>query len=366
MTEAKQDQQYKAVCLENDYIKISVLPELGGRIFTAVDKGDGYNFFYRQHVIKPALIGMLGAWISGGVEWNVPHHHRASSFMPVDYTLEENPDGSKTVWVGETELRHRTKWIVGLTLRPDRSYIEMTVKLFNRTAEAQSFLFWINPAVHANTNYQVIFPPSTEWTVQHAKPQFASWPIAHQVYGGTDYTRGVDISWWKNHPSPVSFFVWDCQEDFFGGYDHGKQAGVVQISNHHVSPGKKFFEWGNGAEGQMWTKILTDADGPYLELMAGSYSDNQPDYSWCQPGEVKVFKHFWYRFGSWAESRTPTRTRRSILTQATVWLGWPLTRRRPIRRPGHSFAPATACCSTNSRRSIRIIPSWRVLTSRMV
>jgi tetratricopeptide (TPR) repeat protein len=294
LTDRRDYQEYQAVHLENPYVKISILPQLGGRIFAAVDKGNNYDFFYRQHVIKPALIGMLGAWISGGVEWNVPHHHRATSFQPVDYTLEANEDGSKTVWVGETELRHRMKWIVGLTLHPDRSYIEMTVKLFNRTPEAQSFLFWINPAVHANTNYQVLFPPSTEWVVQHGKPEFASWPIARQFYGRTDYTRGVDISWWKNHPSPVSFFAWDTEEDFFGGYDHGRQAGVVQISNHHVSPGKKFFEWGNGPEGEMWSRILTETDGPYLELMAGSYSDNQPDYSWCQPGEVKVFKHYWY------------------------------------------------------------------------
>jgi len=294
MTERRENQQYKALYLENQYIQMSVLPELGGRIFTAMDKGNGYDFFYRQHVIKPALIGMLGAWISGGVEWNIPHHHRASSFMTVDHSIEEQPDGSKTVWVGETELRHRLKWLVGMTVRPDRSYIEMTVKVINRTPAAQSFLFWINPAVHASTNYQVIFPPSTQWAVQHGKPEFASWPIARQIYGGVDYTRGVDISWWKNHPSPVSFFAWHCEEDFFGGYDHGREAGVVQVSNHHVSPGKKFFEWGNGPEGEMWTKILSDEDGPYLESMAGSYSDNQPDYSWIQPGEVKVFKHYWY------------------------------------------------------------------------
>jgi len=223
-----------------------------------------------------------------------PHHHRASSFMTVDHTIEPHPDGSKTIWVGETELRHRLKWLLGMTVRPDHSYIEMTVKVINRTPAAQSFLFWINPAVHANTNYQVIFPPSTQWAVQHGKPEFASWPIARQTYGGVDYSRGVDISWWKNHPSPVSFFAWHCEEDFFGGYDHGREAGVVQVSNHHVSPGKKFFEWGNGPEGEMWTKILSDEDGPYLELMAGSYSDNQPDYSWIQPGEIKVFKHYWY------------------------------------------------------------------------
>lgn len=362
MTEVRENQNYRAVYLENEYVKISVLPELGGRIFSAVDKGNNYDFFYRQHVVKPALIGMLGAWISGGVEWNVPHHHRASSFMPVDYTVQHETDGGKTVWVGETELRHRMKWMVGLTLHPDRSYIEMTVKLFNRTPEAQSFLFWINPAVHANTNYQVIFPPSTEFAVQHGKPEFASWPIARQRYGGTDYTRGVDISWWKNHPSPVSFFAWNCQEDFFGGYDHGKDAGVVQVSNHHVSPGKKFFEWGNGPEGEMWTRILSDEDGPYLELMAGSYSDNQPDYSWCQPYEVKVFKHYWYpvrQLGGVKNANTEAAvnlevtngtaqvafntTKRYTRARAVLKAGdWTLLDQRISISPGHPFVTNSA------------------------
>ena len=294
LTDIKTNKSYQALFLENDYVQISVIPELGGRIWSATDKVNGYDFFYRQHVVKPALIGMLGAWISGGVEWNVPHHHRASSFMPVDNTTTTNADGSATIWVGEIELRHRMKWLVGLTLYPDRNYLELTCKMFNRTPFAWPMLFWINPAVHANTNYQVLFPPGTEWTAQHSKPEFASWPIARQIYGGTDYTRGVDISWWKNHDTPKSFFAWNYEDDWFGGYDHGRQAGVIHWADHHVAPGKKFFEWGNGPEGEMWTKILTDDDGPYLELMAGAWSDNQPDYSWIQPGETREWKHWWY------------------------------------------------------------------------
>src|SRR5947209_10597279 len=85
LIDTREDRPYKAVYLENEYVRLCVLPELGGRIFEAIDKTNGYNFFYRQHVIKPALIGMIGAWISGGVEWNIPHHHRASSFLPVQY-----------------------------------------------------------------------------------------------------------------------------------------------------------------------------------------------------------------------------------------------------------------------------------------
>ncbi len=294
LTDERLDKEYKAIYLENEYIQISVLPELGGRIFSAIDKGNGYAFFYGQHVVKPALIGMLGAWISGGVEWNVPHHHRATSFMPVPWTVEELPDGGRTVWVGEIELRHRMKWAVGITVRPGRSYVEMNVRMENRTPVAHSMLFWINPAVHANENYQVIFPPSTEFATQHGKPEFAHWPIARERYGGNDYTAGVDISWWKNHNSPVSFFAWNYTDDWFGGYDHGAHAGTLQVSDHHVAPGKKFFEWGVGDEGRVWSEILSDTDGPYLELMAGAWSDNQPDYSWIQPGEVRTWTHYWY------------------------------------------------------------------------
>ena len=124
LTDVKQDKTYKAVYLENEYVKVCVLPELGGRIFSVVDKTNNYDLFYHQHVIKPALIGMLGAWISGGVEWCAIHHHRTTSFMPVDYALCENPDGSKTIWVGETELRQRMKWMVGVSLHPGRSYTD--------------------------------------------------------------------------------------------------------------------------------------------------------------------------------------------------------------------------------------------------
>jgi len=294
LTDNRKNKTYNAVYLENKYLKICVLPEIGGRIFSAVDKTNNYDFFYHQHVIKPALVGMLGAWISGGVEWNVPHHHRATTFMPVDYTLQNNSDGSKTIWVGEIELRHRMKWIVGLTLYPDKSYIEVTGKLFNRTPFVNSFLFWANTAVHADSTYQIIFPPSTEYATYHGKNQFTEWPVSHQIYNGVDYTRGVDLSWWKNHPSPKSFFAWNYKDNFFAGYNHGKDAGVALVANHHIVPGKKLWEWGPGPKGKMWDKILTDTDGPYIELMVGAYSDNQPDYSWCQPYETKTFKMFWY------------------------------------------------------------------------
>ena len=293
VTDIKEPKAYKALYLENEYIRLSILPEIGGRLFSALDKTNNYEIFYHQHVIKPALIGMLGAWISGGIEWCVFHHHRNTTYMPVDYTLAENPDGSKTIWFGETERRHRMKWIIGVTLYPGKSYIEATVKLFNRTPYPHSILYWANVAVHANDDYQVIFPPSVQFATYHSKNDFVHWPISNEVYRGVDY-KGVDLSWWKNHPEPVSFFAWDLKEDFSGGYDHGKEAGIVHVGDHHVVSGAKLWEWSPGPSGRMWDKILTDTDGPYAELMVGAFSDNQPDYSWIEPYETKTFKQYWY------------------------------------------------------------------------
>ena len=293
LLDVRENQTYQADFLENKYVKICVLPELGGRILSATDKTNGYDYVYRQTEIRPALIGMLGAWISGGVEWNIPHHHRATSYLPVDHRLIKNPDGSSTIWIGEVELRHRMEWAVGITLYPDKSYIKVTTTLVNRTPYVHSFLDFTNTAVHANENYQVIFPPDTQFAVYHAKVQFAHWPISHETYQGVDYTRGVDLSWWKNHPAPMSFFCWNFDGDFFGGYDHGKDAGIISVQDHNVSPGAKFFEWGNGSEGKLWDKVL-DSQGDYLELMSGNFSDNQPDYSWIQPMETKVASQYWF------------------------------------------------------------------------
>jgi len=293
LLDVRDNKTYKADYLENKYVKICVLPELGGRILSARDKTDDYDYVYRQTEIKPALIGMLGAWISGGVEWNIPHHHRATSYLPVDHRLVKNPDGSSTIWIGELELRHRMEWAVGITLFPDKSYTRITTVLVNRTPFVHSFLDFTNTSVHANENYQVIFPPDTQYAVYHAKVDFAHWPISHEIYQGVDYTRGVDLSWWKNHPTPVSFFAWNFDGDFFGGYDHGKDAGIICVQDHNVSPGAKFFEWGNGPEGKLWDKVL-DSQGDYLELMSGNFSDNQPDYSWIQPSEAKIATAYWF------------------------------------------------------------------------
>jgi tetratricopeptide (TPR) repeat protein len=296
LTNIRSNKTYHLVYLENEYVRIGILPEIGGRLFEAVDKSNNYDFIYRQHVIKPALIGLIGAWISGGIEWNIPHHHRATTFLPVQHRVEEGSDGGKTVWVGELELRDRMRWAVGYTLRPGRSYLECSVRIINRTPFANSMLCFANVAVHVNNNYQVIYPPRTQFVTFHSKREFTTWPITTAVFNGADFTRGVDVSWYSNHFSANSMFAWNYEDDFFAGYDHGRRAGIISVADHHVVPGKKFWTWGNGPRGRMWDKILTDTDGPYIELMVGAYSDNQPDYSWLQPYESRSVKMYWYPF----------------------------------------------------------------------
>ncbi|MBN1443939.1 MAG: DUF5107 domain-containing protein, partial [Planctomycetes bacterium] len=184
LTDRREEKTYRAVRLENEYIRITVLPELGGRIFEAVDKTNGYHFFYRQHVIKPALIGMLGAWLSGGVEWNFPHHHRATTLYPMAHALRREPDGSVILWIGETERRHGMRFDVSMTVRPGSSRLEVAVEPYNRTGLVSSFLYFANPAVHVDETYQVMFPPNVQYVTQHAKREFATWPVANGRYGG--------------------------------------------------------------------------------------------------------------------------------------------------------------------------------------
>ncbi len=292
--EEKIDREYQAVFLENEYIQLMILPRFGGRIHAALDKTNNYDFIYRQHVIKPALISPLGFWLSGGMEFNWPLHHRPSTFMPVEYTLEEGIDGSVTVWLSEHEPMNRMKGMVGVCVYPGRALFELKVQLFNRTPLPQPFLWWVNTAVHVNDDYQLIFPPDVESVTFHSRAYMAEYPVARQKYAGLDWTDGVDISWPKHVVEASSYFANPSKFDFFGGYDHGKKGGIIHVANRHISPGKKLFTWGTGKFGTGWQKSLTDDDGPYVELMASAYSDNQPDFSWIQPHETKTFSQIWY------------------------------------------------------------------------
>lgn len=291
----KIDKEYKLVRMENEYVSIEILPEIGGRIYSAKDKTTGYDFFYKQHVIKPALIGVLGSWISGGVEFNWPFHHRASGFMPCDFVTEELEDGSAVCWLSEHDPIDRMKGMVGIVLKPGCSYFETRMKLYNRTEVPRSFLWWENAAVPVNQEYRIFFPQDVSYVNFHYLKSRTSYPVAgNTVFNGIPMMEDRDISWHKNTKEATSYFASASDFDFFGGYDYGKQCGVVHIGDHHISPGKKMFTWAYCQLSKSWENALTDTDGEYAELMAGSYSDNQPNFSWLAPYETKQFSQYWY------------------------------------------------------------------------
>ncbi|MDY3249349.1 MAG: DUF5107 domain-containing protein [Candidatus Choladocola sp.] len=290
--DTKKDKAWKAVWLENQYIKVMVLPQLGGRIQRAYDKTNGYDFVYYNHVIKPALVGLTGPWISGGIEFNWPQHHRPTTYLPVDYAVSEHEDGSKTVMINDVDQMYGTKGIASFTLYPDKAYIEIRGQLYNRTPMAQTFLWWANPAVPVNDYTQSVFPPDVHAVMDHGKRDVSKFPIATGVYYKHDYSAGVDISRYKNIPVPTSYMAEMSDFDFVGGYDYGKEAGILHVADHHISPGKKQWTWGCGDFGKAWDRNLTDEDGPYIELMTGVYTDNQPDFTWLKPFEEKTFKQY--------------------------------------------------------------------------
>ncbi|MDR1788988.1 MAG: DUF5107 domain-containing protein [Opitutaceae bacterium] len=288
---------HTCVRLENEFLALEILPDLGGRIHSARDKTTGYDFFYKQHVIKPALIGCLGSWISGGLEFNWPFHHRPSTFMPVDFHIEHEPGGAAIVWLSEHDPMERMKGMVGIRLAPGEALFETRVKLANRTPLPSSFLWWENTAVPVNESYQIFFPPDVSHVHFHYKRSVTTFPVASNatgVFNGIRYNGPTDISFHKNTLQPTSYFSAESKHDFFGGYDHSKNRGVVHVASRHISPGKKMFTWAYNQLSHSWENALTDSDGPYAELMAGCFSDNQPDFSWIEPFETKNFSQFWF------------------------------------------------------------------------
>ncbi len=336
IAETKTDRAWQTVWIENEYLRVMILPEIGGRIHAILDKTNGYDLVYRQPVIKPALVGLAGPWISGGIEFNWPQHHRPSTFMPADYEIEHHADGSATVWLSEHEPISRMKGMHGVCLHPGRAVVELKARVYNRTPLPQTFLWWANVATQVHERYQSFFPPDVTFVADHAKRAISTYPLADAHYYGVNYgarartgtpaaeipptfvpshcrTRSEaggpeadggsyppnDLSWYANIPVPTSYMCIGTDDDFFGGYDHARQAGLIHVANHHIAPGKKQWTWGNHPFGYAWDRNLTDADAagefaPYIELMAGVYTDNQPDFSFLQPGETKAWSQYWY------------------------------------------------------------------------
>ena len=306
ISESPIDQSWTGLHLENAYVRLLVLPELGGRIQLAVDKRTGYPLFYANPVIKPALVGLAGPWLAGGVEFNWPQHHRPATYLPMAWEIDES-DG--TVWCSDHDPFARMKGMHGVRLRPDSTVIELRARLFNRDELTQTFLWWANVAAEVHDDYQSFFPADVTMVADHAKRAVTTFPSATTPYYGVDYTErrtadhradsrfvvsGDRLDWPRNIPVPTSYMCVGSRGDFFGGYDHRARAGFVHWADRHYAGGKKQWTWGDDAFGRTWNRNLTDGDAIYIELMAGVYTDNQPDFSHLAPGETKTFSQHWY------------------------------------------------------------------------
>jgi tetratricopeptide (TPR) repeat protein len=374
IAETPKPRAWEGVWIENDFLRVLILPQLGGRIHRAVDKTNGYDLIYYQPVIKPGLVGLAGPWVSGGIEFNWPQHHRPSTFMPTDVAIERHGDGSATVWLSEHDPMARMKGMHGVCLHPGRALIELKARAYNRTDDVQTFLWWANVATRVHEGYQSFFPPDATYVADHARRAMSTFPRCSGLYYGVDYASrardGVpaserpraypprkscppdDLSWYANIPVPTSYMCLGSSKDFFGGYDHKAQAGIVHVCDHHISPGKKQWTWGNHEFGYAWDRNLTDPDehgefAPYIEIMAGVYTDNQPDFSFLQPGETKSWSQFWYPIQQIGPTQHAT-------TDAAVHLSTEAGR----VRIGVSVTSRHAEARVTLRRNGRTIATW--------
>jgi len=278
----KENRTYKALFLENEYLKVTCLPELGGRLHSVLDKTTGKETFHRNNVIKPGMIAMRGAFISGGVEWNAgPQVHTVTILSPVDALVGMNPDGSAYLEVNNLEKTLRTQWTVRVTLHPGRAYLDEQIRIFNPVDAVNPYYFWNCTAFPCRAGTRFIYPMTLG--TDHYGVEFFNWPI----------NEGRDLSWLKNYETWASIFAVDCVFDFFGAYDVEADRGVVQVANHYELSGKKAWTWGQWDLGLVSQKNLTDDDGPYIEVQSGPLP-TQSDYGMLLPRQEVAWREWWY------------------------------------------------------------------------
>ncbi len=277
-----EDVTYRAIYLENEYLKITCLPELGGRLHSVYDKTTNQEVFHKNSVIKPSMIGMRGAFISGGVEWNAgPQVHTVTILSPVDVIAGTNADGSAYLEVSNLEKSLRTQWTVRVTLHPGKAYLDEEMKIYNPTDAMNPYYFWNCTAFPQLPGTRFIYPMSLG--TDHFGLEFFNWPV----------NKGKDLSWTKNYADAASIFAVDCGYDFFGAYDTDLDRGVIQVANHLEHGGKKAWTWGQGDYGRICQMALTDTDGAYIEVQSGPMQ-TQSDYGILPPKGQVSWTEYWY------------------------------------------------------------------------
>ena len=273
---------YKAIFLENEYLKITCLPELGGRLHSVFDKTSNREAFHKNDVIKPSMIAMRGGFISGGIEWNAgPQVHTVTILSPVDVLYGENEDGSAYIEISNLEKSLRTKWTVRVTLHPGKALLDEDIRIYNPTDAMNPYYFWNCTAFPQLKGTRFIYPMSRG--TDHFGIKYFDWPI----------NEGIDLSWTQNYIEAASIFAVDCAYDFFGAYDVDLDRGIVQVANHNEHLGKKAWTWGQGEYGRVSMKNLGDKDPEYIEVQSGPLQ-TQSDYGLLSPGASISWKEYWY------------------------------------------------------------------------
>lgn len=260
------DKQWKVVSLENDYIKLTLFPEIGGKIWGAVDKTTGKEFIYNNHVVKFRDIAMRGPWTSGGIEFNFGIiGHAPTSSTPVDYVTRQKPDGSVSCYVSSYELVTRTLWTVEVNLPKDKAYFTTTTTWHNSSSIDQPYYQWMNAGYPAAGNAEFCYPGTNY--IGHGG-ELHSFPLDEQ---------GRDISWYEKNDfgNSKSYHIVGKYNDFYGAYWHDNDFGSIHHADYDEKLGMKIFLWGLSREGGIWEDLLTDTDGQYIELQSGRMY-NQP------------------------------------------------------------------------------------------
>ncbi len=269
---------WKVIDLENAWIRVSILPEIGGKIWRAIDKATGKAFIYDNHVVKFRDIAMRGPWTSGGIEANygiIGHTPNVST--PVNYITERNTDGSVTCTIGALDLLTRTSWRLAISLPKDKAYFTTSSFWHNGTSLEQPYYSWMNAAIPVSDDLEYVYPGNH--FIGH-NGEVGDWPV--------NTTNGKAITRYRNNNfgGYKSYHVFGQYTDFFGAFWHNQNFGMARYAAHDEKPGKKLWIWGLSRQGMIWEQLLTDGDGQYTEVQSGRLFNQTAEASSLTP-----FKH---------------------------------------------------------------------------
>src|ERR1700722_2382634 len=282
LTNQRTDHAWRALFLENEYLKCSVLPDLGGHVYTCTDKISGQPMFYANPSIKKAAISYRGAWAAFGIEFNFPVSHNWVSLSPVDFAFGTRDDGSVSVTVSNVDRVYGMQWSVELVLRPHSSVLEEQVTLNNRSDVRHRFYWWNNAGVQVWDDLRIQYP--MRFTASHGFREVTTWPVE---------ADGTDLSIIKNQTKgPVSSFVYGSREPFMGVWNPHTRTGTAHYADYAQLPAKKIWSWGTDPDGLDWRKTLSDNNSAYVEIQAGLFR-NQETYVFLEPRQTIRFSEFW-------------------------------------------------------------------------